>query len=104
MCRALSRAAPLPVHIKLSRQLTPLLSTSGDWLLLLRLAGVPELAGVECAADVMLAAAARLAGLMLRADGGLSMVRLAAGLAHGSCFLDYEGGAACKLCLACLWS
>jgi hypothetical protein len=61
------------------------------WLLLLCPAGVPELSGVECAADVLLAAAARLAGLMLRADGGLPMVRLAAGLAHGSCFLDYEG-------------
>lgn len=47
--------------------------------------------GVECAADVLLTTAARLAGLMLRAEGGLPMVRLAAGMAHGSSFLDYEG-------------
>jgi hypothetical protein len=47
--------------------------------------------GVECAADVLLTTAARLAGLMLRAEGGLPMVRLAAGMSHGSVFLDYEG-------------
>jgi len=46
---------------------------------------------MECAADVLLTAAARLDGLMLRAEGGLPMVRLAAGLGHGSCFLDYAG-------------
>lgn len=46
---------------------------------------------MECAADVLLTTAARLAGLMLRAEGGLPMVRLAAGMAHGSSFLDYEG-------------
>lgn len=53
--------------------------------------GVPEVVGVECAADVLLTTAARLAGLMLRAEGGLPMVRLAAGMSHGSVFLDYEG-------------
>jgi hypothetical protein len=53
--------------------------------------GVSEVVGVECAADVLLTTAARLAGLTLRAEGGLPMVRLAAGMAHGSSFLDYEG-------------
>lgn len=54
----------------------------------------PEAAGVECAADVLLTAAARLEGLMLRAEGTLPMLRLAAGLAHGSSFIDYEGATA----------
>lgn len=64
--------------------------------------GVPEAAGVECAADVLLTAAARLDGLMLRAEGGLPMVRLAAGLAHGSCFLDYEGDMSGQGCCSCM--
>lgn len=65
-------------------------------------AGCPEAAGMECAADVLLTAAARLDGLMLRAEGGLPMVRLAAGLAHGSCFLDYAGKEAMQLtCTTC---
>lgn len=59
--------------------------------LLLHFLGVPEAVGVECAADVLLTTAARLTGLMLRAEGGLSTVRLAAGMSHGSVFLDYEG-------------
>lgn len=69
--------------------------------MLLAAAGVPEAAGIEVAADVLLTAAARLGGLMLRAEGGLPMVRLAAGLAHGSSFLDYQGERPYCCCLGC---
>jgi hypothetical protein len=51
--------------------------------------GSSKRAGLESLADALLSSAARMAGVLARSEG-LPVLGLAAGLASGSCFVQYE--------------
>ena len=60
-------------------------------LLLLLVSGASKRVGLEGLADAVLSAASRLSGVRLRSTDDLPSVTLHAGLAHGSCFVQYQG-------------
>ncbi|WIA29595.1 hypothetical protein OEZ86_012085 [Tetradesmus obliquus] len=63
------------------------------WLLLAQLEpGSSKRAGLEGLADALLSSAARMAGVLSRSEG-LPVLGLAAGVASGSCFVQYESRA-----------
>ncbi|WIA09516.1 hypothetical protein OEZ85_008912 [Tetradesmus obliquus] len=67
--------------------------TARRWLLLAQLEpGSSKRAGLEGLADALLSSAARMAGVLSRSEG-LPVLGLAAGVASGSCFVQYESRA-----------
>jgi hypothetical protein len=52
-------------------------------------AGTSKRAGLESLADALLSSAARMSGVLSRSEG-LPVLGLAAGVASGSCFVQYE--------------